>query len=330
MSKTILDSILYNANGAVDPNSTGFKIIIDTLTYLRDKVLEQKFYKIAPADYVPVDVGDAAYADEIVQNLTFTTDGGFFQGDINNANANTKISNVDTALSPLRMPTQFWAKSTNWTILEIKQAAMLNKWDVVESKLKSLKEVWDIGIQEVCFLGHPIISTMTGLLNDSEITNNETLITKAINTMSASEFATFVGGILAAYNTNCNETAVPDTFVMPTSDYLGLVVPVSSTYPNISQIEYLLNAFKKATRNENFKILPLAYCEAARNTARGINKQRYILYRNDPDTLSMSIPVDLTMLRPQTMNELQWSQAAYGQYSGVLISRKPEVLYFSY
>jgi hypothetical protein len=330
MSKTILDKILYNANGAVDPNSAGFKIIIDTLTYLKAKVIEQKFYEIAPADYVPVDVGEAAYADEIVQNLTFMTDGGFFQGDINNANANSKLSNVDTALSPLRMPTQFWAKTTNWTILEIKQAAMLNRWDVVESKLKSLKKVWDLGVQEVAFLGHPIITTMTGLLNDSEVTNNTTRITKAISSMSAAEFAAFIGGILADYNSNCNYTAVPDTFVMPTSDYLGLGVPVSSTYPNISQLEYLLNTFKKMTRNENFKILPLAYSESAKNASRGITKQRYVLYKNDPETMTMSIPVDLTMLPADTANQLQWSQGAYGQYSGLLINRKPEVLYFSY
>jgi hypothetical protein len=332
MSKTILDNFLYNANGAVDPSSAGYKIIIDTLTIIRSKVVEQKFYEVAPADYVPVDVGEAAFADQIVQNLTFTTDGGFYQGDINNANGQGVISNVDVALSPLTMPTQFWAKTVNWTILELKQAALLNRWDIVESKLKALKKVWDLGIQEVAFMGHPIVSTMKGLINDSEVTNNLTTITKAISSMSASEFSTFIKTILADYFSNSNSTAMPDTFIMPTADYLGLGVPVSSTYPNISMLEYLTNTFRKMTRNESFEVLPLAYCESTNpaNVARGISANRYVLYKKDPEVLSMSIPVDLTMLPAKTSNELQWSQSAYGQYSGVLINRKPEVLYFSY
>ena len=144
--------------------------------------------------------------------------------------------------------------------------------------------------------------------------------------MDVTHFDNLVAGLLSAYFTNSNQTAMPNVFIIPTSDYLGLGVPVSGTYPVISKLEYLLNALKRLTRNPNFEILPLAYAEASLN-GRGLTKDRYVLYRNDPETLSMSIPVDFTMLEADTSNKINWTQPAYGQYSGVLINRPREVLY---
>jgi hypothetical protein len=44
--------------------------------------------------------------------------------------------------------------------------------------------------------------------------------------------------------------------------------------------------------------------------------------------MKMAIPVDFTMLEADTSNKINWQQAAYGQYSGLLVNRKREVLYF--
>jgi hypothetical protein len=325
---TVAGKMLTNANGDIDTGSAGYQYLIDTLTEIRAEVVEQKFYKVAPADFFPVDVGFAAYMDEVVQNLTFQTGGGFFDGDID-TNADTgRLSQVDAALAPIRMPIVTWAKQAVWTIIEIAKASAAANWDLVEGKMKSLKKNWDLGIQEVAFLGHPTKSDVTGLLNDSEVNINTSLITVPVSEMTETQFANFVAGILGAYFANSNDTeSRPDTFVMPADDYLGLTSPVSATYPNISKIEFLLNAFRKGTDNPDFKILPLAYSQAARNADRGINKNRYVLYKDDSETLKMTIPVDFSMLEAGTANNFNWTQPAHGQYSGVLINRKREVLY---
>lgn len=324
---TILGMPLCNANGDLDVNSAGFKYVIDTMTYIRSRIVEQKFYKVPIADYFPVDVGEAAWAEEIVQNLAVTMGGDFFQGDINTHTGNGKIASVDAALFPIRMPVHTWSKASNWTVVEIAKAAATGNWDIVEARMQALKTDWDLGIQEVGFLGHPVNPLMTGLLNDSEVNINTTVIPEPISEMDETEFQTFVTLLLATYYANTNDTSMPDTFVMPTSDYLGLGSAASATFPNITKLEYLLNAFKKMSRNEKFQILPLAYCEAARNAARGIDKNRYALYINESETLSMAIPVDFTMLDADTSNKMNWQQPGYGQYSGVLINRKREVLY---
>jgi len=197
--------------------------------------------------------------------------------------------------------------------------------------MKSLKRNWDLGIQETAFLGHPMYTTVTGLINNASVTINTSLITKSLKSMSETEFTTFLSGVMSTYFSNSDDTELPDTFVIPTSDYLGLAVPYSSTYPVNSKLEYMINAFKRTTRNEGFRILPCSYCEATRNNAlRGINKNRHVLYRNDPETLSMSIPVDFNMHEAETANSIFWQQPAVGQYSGVLINRVPEIIYFDY
>lgn len=317
---------LTNANGDIDTSSSGFQYVITTLSYIRAKVIEQVFYEISINDYMPVDVGEGSWMEEIVQNLVFNTGGSFYDGDADIQADTSRIASVGAALAPIRMPTKTWMKGTNWTILEIMKAAASNKWDVVESKLASLKKNWDLGIQETAFLGHPD-GTITGLLNDSEVNINTTLIAEPLSGMSETEFTAFVAGLLPAYFANSNSTLLPDTFVMPTDDYLGMGVPYSSTYPNISKLEYLENSLKRMTANPGFRILPLAYAQDDYNASRGITKNRYVLYRRSADDLSLAIPVDFTMLEADTQNQMNWQQGAYGQYSGVLVNRKRSVLY---
>lgn len=317
---------LLNANGDIDTSSAGFRYIIDTMSYIRSTVVEQKFYEIPIGDYMPVDVGEGAWMEEIIQNLTFTQSGSFFEGDVDMQSSTGRLAQADAGLDKVRMDVKTWAKACGWTIMEISKAAAANNWDVVASKMESLKKNWDLGVQETAFIGHPD-GLITGLLNDAEATINTSLITKPLTEMSETEFTAFVGGLLPAYRFNSNRTAVPTTFVIPESDYMGLGVPYSPSFPNISKLQYMLDSFSKMTRNANFEILPLAYGDADVNADRGINKNRYALYKNDADTGQMAIPVDFTMLEADTSNKINWTQAAYGQYSGYLLNRKREMLY---
>ncbi len=328
-SLTVNGRVLTNANGDIDTALGGYEYIIGTLSEIAQDTIEQKFYTVPFADYVPVDVGSGAYRDEIVRNLTFQTGGSFFDGDINTNQSTGRMADVDVAMAPSRMPIVSWAKQLGYSIIDLAQAAGSSNWDLLAAKMESLKTDWDLGLQETAFLGHPSKEAVTGLLNDDEVNSNTALISKEISKMSSTEFQTFVGGLLGAYFENSNNTeSSPDTFLVPTSDYLGLVSAASDNNPSISKLEYLKKALSAATGNVNFQVKQLAYCSKTRNVDRGINKNRYVLYKNSPKTLKMSIPVDFLLQEAGTSNNFNWVQAAYGQYSGVLITRKREVLYF--
>ena len=329
MSNIIIPQPIMNADGTINRDSTGYKYTIDTLTTIKEKVVKQKFYEIAVSDYMPVDVNSKGFTDEIVQNRSYETGGDFFSGDVKTVEGNGNIGSVDTAFDTIRMPVKSWAKASHYTVIELQKAMIAQNWDIVESKLQSLKKNWDLGIQRVAFLGHPSIGLMTGLLNDTDVNINTSLVPAPLSTMTTAQFTSFVAGALAAYNNNAQATAYPDTFIIPTDDYLGLAVPYDSASPvnPISRLTYLEESFKKMTRNEGFRILPLAYASDNYNSD-SINENRYVLYRNQEDTLAMNIPVDFTMLQANTSNEFTFQQVAYGQYSGALINRKREILYF--
>jgi len=103
---------LLNSNGDIDPQSAGYQYIIDTLSYIRSNVIEQKFYEIAIADFIPVDVGEGAWMEDIIQNVTYSTGGSFFEGDIDTQTETNRIAQVGAGLDKISMAVKTWAKGT--------------------------------------------------------------------------------------------------------------------------------------------------------------------------------------------------------------------------
>lgn len=324
---------VLNASGDVNDTSMGYKYSLYTTSQLRAKVLQQKFYEIAPADFMSVAVGTGAWMDEIKTNREFSVFGPFVSG-IVGTQARSRVGNVDVITSPLTTRIYTWAGGYTYSIVELEKALAANQWNVVEGRMSALKKMWDLGIQEVAFLG--IKSDLTncpGLLTNSDVTINTTRITAKISGLSTANFSTFVQNIVNDYIQNCALTQFPNRFIMPMSDYVGLASPVSQDFPTVSKLEYLLNAFKVATGKNDFQIKPLAYCDAARN-ATWINgatgKNRYVLYNDNSDTVLMDIPVDFKLFPAGTANNFHFEGVGAGQFSGPVIFRPAEFLYFDW
>lgn len=324
---------VLNANGDVDVSTLGYQYTIQTVTQIRAKTVVQKFYRVAPADFMPVIVGTGAWMEEIKTNLVYDAAGPFESGIISVASGPSQIGQVDVGIAPINTKITTWAKGYQYSTPEIQKALASNNWDVVSSKMEGLKRNWDLGIQKTAFLG--ILGDLTntpGLYTQPNVTSNLTTITGKISGLNAADFQTLVSKILAAYATNCSYTAMPNTFVIPMDDYLGLGVAASSQFPVTSQLDYLLNMFRQITQNPNFQIKPLAYGNPAQNAAyvSANGKNRYILYNNDPDTLWLDVPVDFTLTPAGTANNFNWQGVAAGQFTGVTVARPAEVLYFDF
>jgi hypothetical protein len=324
---------LLNANGDVAPGSLGYDYTIQTVTQIRAQVVKQKFYEIPFADYVPVIPGTGAWMEDIKTNLTYDLAGPFEDGIISTASGHSQISTVDVGISPVSAKIITWAKGYMYTNPEIQKALAANNWDVVSSKLSALKKQWDLGIQKVAFLGYKAsIADVPGLLTNSSVNIDTSIITKNISTMTSAEFATLVSALLADYFDNSNNTVLPDTFEIPMDDYLGLGVPVASGFPVISQREYLQNMFREMTANPNFKIFGTPYGMAANNSGyiNSPGKNRYVLYRNDPETIKMDLPVDFILGPAGTANNFQWQGVGVGQFTGAIAYRPAEVRYYDH
>ena len=152
--------------------------------------------------------------------------------------------------------------------------------------------------------------------------------------MNATEFQALLAGLFTTYNTNCNSTVFPDTFIIPTDDYLGLVSSVDETYPLKSRLERLVESGRLATMNADFQVLPLAYSEASKNAdflGSGSGLNRYVMYvRNDRQALRMDVPVDYTQSITDTISGFDYSSVAYAGFTGCKAYRPAQILYFDY
>ncbi len=326
-----LERELKNANGSVNQASLGFQYALQTTTLIAAEVIMQRFYEEAIADFASVLVGRGPWMDAIKTNITFDAAGPFEDGDMD-LGTRSAIPNVEVGLSPITAALKGWNKGYTYSIMEIERALASNNWDVVEAKYKALTKNWQLGIQQVGFIGKASNLTLyPGLLSNAACTVDNTFIDQPLSDMTSAEMDAFVAGLIGLFRVNSNETCFPNRLVIPMSDWTGLGVNVSINGTPISQtkMEYLVKAFQGIC-GKDFQILPTAYANKSRNAgfwaAGGTN--RYALYRNDRETLHMDIPIDLTIAAPATANNVHWQGVGYGQYSGMIVYRVPEVMYF--
>lgn len=317
-------------------NNLGYDIPITTLTSIMKKISMQKFFQIPFADYLPVRVGEGAWSDTLLTYRSFFMSGDFENGIINTGGNSSRLASADAGVDSVPIKVFNWANEVTWTIFDIQQAAKAGNWDIVTSKEKARKMSWDLGLQRIAFLGargqNASAGACVGLLNLPGILPNTTLITKAISSMDPAELKVFTAGLLQFYRQQSEYTAWPDRFIIPESDFNGLVSTASATFPIRSTLNLLLEAFRENTMNPNFKILPLAYADASQHAdvAAIAGKQRYVLLNANEETVRMDIPVDYTNTLANSLNNFSMQNVGYGQFTGVGLYRQKEVAYFDY
>lgn len=320
MERKIANAITRQAN------ALGYEVDTTTLTQIMARITEQKFFQIAPADYLPVRVGEGAWAQELLTYRSFETGGDFEKGIINTGSDNSRMAAADAGVDPVSVKVANWAKKIGWSLFDLQIASRSGNWDIVVAKEKSRKKNWDLGIQRVAFLGTQD-AAVKGLLTQSGITTNTSLIGKPISTMSATELSTFVSQILGVYRANSAHTSYPSHFVIPEDDYLGLAAPADPNFPIKSKKEVLRETFAETTGNADFKILPLAYAMAA-NSGDALSKNRYALYNYEEESLRMDIPVDYNNTLANSLDGFHFQNVGYGQFTGAQAYRPKEMIYF--
>lgn len=314
-------------------NALGYEIDITTLTTIMKRVVDQKFFELPPADYVPIKVGEGSWSSQLVTYRSFNIADDFETGNINTGVSNGKLAEADAAVDSVAVQVINWGKTIGWTLFDIQQALKAGNWDLITAKEKSRKRNWDLGIQKIAFLGSGSDTNVLGLLTQSDVTSNTAIITELISGMTAAEFNTFVGAVYEAYRSNAAQTAKPTHFIIPEADYNGLINFPDATYPLKNRLQLLEEAFKTITQNPNFKILPNSYGDLAINAgsqvhATGLN--RYVLLNYDEDSVRMDIPVDYINTLANSVNSFQFNNVGYGQYTGVKAYRPKEMLYFDW
>ena len=325
--------------GKTFKNSLGYEVAITTLTTIAKRISEQKFFEVAPADYIPIKVGEGTWSSNLTTYRSFMASDQFESGIINLAGQGSRLSSPNAAVDALNIKIYNWAKQNDWSIFELEEAAKSGNWDIVSQKEKARKKSWDLGIQKVAFLGAQgqnlsSSSSCLGILNQPGITFNSTLITQTLGSMSYTQLSTFQQNAIQAYRANCTYTAFPTHFIVPELDYNSMAAQASPQFPVKSILQLLEEGFQIITRNKNFKILPCAYASYAvggsvlpASLGGGANSGLYVFLNYDEESMVMNIPLDYTNTLANSINNFQFQNVGMGQFTGVLSLRPLEILY---
>ena len=331
---------LMNALRAELTNDVGgYQIPIDTLTQIAREITTQTFYgsdkKIT--DYVPVVVGQGAFSQSLLTFKTGSTSNQFKQN-IFRSGQNSTLTQANTQIEAVTLPILNFAQGMTYSMFEMKQAALFGNFDVIAAKEESRKVAYDQGILQVAFVGLPedgiygFVNQPTSTIQYAVAPDEGTTIPVPISTMTADQINNLVINLIQTYYKNTGYTRFPDSFTIPTFDYLGLPAYINPEFPleNSSRMKILDEAFKKQTGNPNFKIKHTIYCQPSQANAIGatLTSNRYILSVDDPRSLKMLLPVPYTVTLANTVDGFSWQNAAYGQFSGVQLLKPAETQYF--
>ena len=206
----------------------------------------------------------------------------------------------------------------------MRSAMETGRWNIVTEKERARKRDYDLSVQKAVLLG---TDNFKGLLNQTGVASNTTVLTKPISTMTSSEFRTFLGSVFAEYFKNSSMTVLPDTLAIAPSDFLGLGVAVDEQYPLVqSMLTRAKEVFREVTGNPNADIKMLAYCEPEFNGGY----YKYVLYRRDFDTLRVYQPYDYNVVQGATVDGMNYQNTAYARLSDVFVNRPKEMVYLTW
>lgn len=330
-----VQSVLNDMNKRIR-NSLGFERLTTTLTTIMKKITEQKFFQIAPADYIPLRVGEGAWSSNLLTYRSFDLFDDGASGIINMGSNSSRLASADAGVDSVSIPVNNWAKSLVWNIIDLEQAAKSGNWDLVSAKEQARKKNFDLFIQKTAFLGVGNAGQIQGLYNQNlnasvggQIKIDTTTLTNSITSLAGtpSTLSAFIAKVLNVYRANCQRSAWPTHFIIPESDYLGLATPSSPTFPLKSILQLMEETFQTMTGNKNFKILPCAYGDSAYS---GSSNQMYVLLNYAEESLRMDLPVDYTNTLANSVDNFSFQNVGYAQFTGVLAYRPLELYYFQF
>ena len=307
-------------------NSLGYgDIDVTLLTQIEREVSQQKFYQIDPELFVPFDTTQGGWADFITVLRNYSNadaDISTWERGVDADNARRAQDGVTLGAESLKIHNL--AKMVSYSLFEMRSAMETGRWNIVTEKERARKRDYDLSVQKAVLLGD---THFKGLLNQTGVASNTTVLTKPISTMTSAEFRTFLGSVFAEYFKNSSMTVLPDTLAIAPSDFLGLGVAVDEQYPLVqSMLTRAREVFREVTGNPNADIKMLAYCEPEYNGGY----YKYVLYRRDFDTLRVYRPYDYNVVQGATVDGMNYQNTAYARLSDVFVNRPAEMVYLTW
>lgn len=317
---------LERINNAAAVSTIGFEQLITTQTEIVAGVIGTKYYELlgqSLSDFIPFDVGRGAYATNIFQYTAGYVGSPFETGLVQPSTGLGINAKSSIQIDGISIKNNFWRMDyeVSHEIIEMGKVNV-QAFSIIEENEKARKKVYDLGMQKVVFLGIPD-NEVSGLLNMEDITVNTSLFPVKLASMTVAQLQQLASTMLATYLDNNGATAMPNRFLIPTSDFVALGVPSNPEFPLKTKRDILEEALRQGGATD-IKIVHTTYNEKA--SADG-KHARYVLYRHDADSIRMYIPKPYTPHALYPMNGVDFISVAESQFTGVVPLRPKEILY---
>lgn len=307
-----------------DANAGYADIDITLLTLLEREVSRQKLYEVDPEEFIPIDHQQGGWNDYItVLRSYYNIEGDIATWERGVDADNARRGQVGATLGSVALPLHTYAKMISWSLFELRQAMETRVWNVVTEKERARKKDHDISVQSVLLMGN---EKHAGLLNQPDVATSTTALTTPISKMTSTQFKTFLSTVFANFYAATGYTAMPDTLILPMSDFMALGTAVDESYPVFTTMyTRLLDVFRQATGNPNATIKGLVYCEPEFNNGN----YKYVLYRKDFETLRVYNPYEYNVVQGATVDGINYQNTAFSRFSDVFVNRPKEMLYMT-
>lgn len=281
----------------------GLAFYVSQLSNVEAKIYETKYRKIVYQDFVPVDMSDPDWID----NVTYFSYDAVTSGKFIGANARdlprATINKAKTVI-----PVFYGGNSYGYSLDELRKSQQTRiPLDTTEAQasFRGFQE----HAQKVAFFGDADLN-ITGLFNNANVQSDNSTVDWA--TASGQEIVADMNGLLIKIWQNSAETHVPDHLLLP-SDQWAIISNKrmdSGTDTTVLQFFKMNNLYKDLTGGEitiqpNFEL----------KTAGAASAPRMMAYEKTDENLGMKMPFAWRSLAPQ-MTGLQVDIPAEYKFGG--------------
>lgn len=294
----------YDADMKIATADDGLAFFISQLSNVEAKIYETKYRKIVYQEFVPVDMSDPEWVDEVTYISYDAVTAGKFIG----ANARD-LPKSDITAAKSTIPVFYGGNSYGYSLDELRKSQAL-RMPVDTTKATASFRGFQEHAQRVAFFGDSDRG-ITGLFNNANVQTDNSVVDWS--TATGQEIVADMNSLLTKVWQNSAETHVPGVLLLPSNQwtFISTTRMDSGTDTTILQFFMMNNLYKDLTGGEliikpNFEI----------KTAGVASVNRMMAYELNDENLTMRMPLAWRSIAPQPEG-LQIEVPAEYKFGGV-------------
>ncbi len=277
----------YDMDKAIATADDGLAFYMSQLSVVEAKIYETKYRHIVYQDFVPVDMSDPEWIDEVTYISYDAVTVGKFVG----ANARD-LPESDLTASKSTIPVFYGGNAYGWSLDELRKSQQL-RMPVDTTKAAMSFRGFQEHAQRVAFFGDADVG-ITGLYNNANVQTDNSVVDWS--TASGQEIVADMNSLLVKVWKNSAEVHIPNVLVLPSEQWSQ----ISTQRMDSGTDTTVLAFFMKNNLYTNKTNQPLKVMNSLELQDAGVaSAPRMLAYELTAENLTMRMPMAWRSIAPQ-------------------------------